>query len=255
MSEFNARMTTPPRSTLPLMRWGLLPILAASCTVTMGAFAADPGSARVLDSVEVDLGARSLIYNRVETPTLKPQPAPAPALPEPVPTEAELAAQRAWDAKEDVFLFLCCTVYDSTLTEIRWYREDGEYVFWSRINFNHFRGVSGFETQHARYTLIMGLGDEDSEALKAIPHPKLAFAQYQVVKFPPTGFDPQVATALDALHGYYGANKIQLARQFEEAEALRLEQEAWLRAHPPVPKDTVINYFPIRSSRNNGGSR
>lgn len=83
--------------------------------------------------------------------------------------------------------------------------------------------------------------------------PKLAVSQYRIVKFPPTGIDPGVTAALDALHGYYSANKAQLTNEFEEAETKRLEQEAWLREHPPVPKDSVITYFPIRSSQ--GGSR
>lgn len=215
-------------------------------------------SAQVIrDSVEVDMGTRSIFYNRIETPVLKPQPTPAPVSPATVEAELtaeELAEWAAWNAKADVYLFLSCTVFDHSVTEVRWWREDGEYVIWSGIDFNHLRGAWGLETDRSRFTLILGIGDESSEETGAVV-PKVPAGEYRIVGFPKTGIAPEVTAALDDLHACYMANRESFRLAFEASEAKRLEDEAWQRANPPVPKDTIIHYFPIRSSYNDGGSR
>ena len=54
---------------------------------------------RVLDSQEVDLGDRSIIFNRVETPILKPQPVP---LATPAPTPAPIPSAEEEEAIEEM---------------------------------------------------------------------------------------------------------------------------------------------------------
>lgn len=202
------------------------------------------------------MGSRSITYNRIETPLLKPQPGPTPVsrgpVVETVPTSEELAEIAAWNAKTDYTLFLSCTVYDRAVTEVRWQREDGEYHLWSGIDFNHLRMGPAFETDRARFFLILGIGDESSEEVGAVI-PKVPAGEYRIVGFPKTGIAPEAVAAMDELHALYNQHRDQFRRAFEDSEAKRLEQEAWDRANPPQPKDTVINYFPIRSSY--GGSR
>lgn len=236
-------------------------IIVSLLWVSTGSIAfAEPGNlvnSQVLDSVEVDFGPRSIIYNRVETPALKPQPTPIPQAPPAVegePTAEELAELAAWNAKADFMLFLSCTVYDRAVTEIHWQHEGGEYVIWSGVDFNHLRGASGFETERARFTLFLGIGDESSESAN-MTIPEVPAGEYRIVSFPQSGIAPDVLLAMDELHAFYRQNREQLRQAYELSEAKRLEQEAWDRANPPVPKDTVIHYFPIRSAYNEGEPR
>lgn len=218
-------------------------------------------SRRILDSQTVDLGVRSITYNRVETPVLKPQPSFAPSSPPFAfipPTAEELAALRAWEAKSDVLLFLSCTVFEHQMTEVRWWRDDGEYVVWSGIDFNYLRSLFDFETEATRYTVLLGIGDaswEDFRAWNAAKQRRPAFpygasssAAYQMVSFPKTGIDPEAKAAFDAIHAYFAAHRERLIWNYEESERSRAAQEAWLKAHPPQPKNTTVYYFPIRSS-------
>lgn len=250
-------------------------------TPTLGAELAsperEPRQLRVLDSQEVYLGARSIIYNRVETPVLTPQPAPAQKSTGPVaeyaPTAAESEETRRWEAMNHVSLALSCTVYDEAATLVRWLRPDGEYVFWSSIDFNHLRGLVSFESGNVYYTIWMGIGNETTddvvrwnaevekdEELRSqypdlrypvppahIAKPTGAYSTYEFVDSPQTGIDPQVKASIDALHVYHAANKDKLAREFAESEVARVAHEQWLKDNPPQPKDTVIQFFPIQS--------
>ena len=58
---------------------------------------------------------------------------------------------------------------------------------------------------------------------------------------------PEALAPLDALHTYYDANRELLAEGYARREAERIAQEQWLKEHPQVPKDTVINFWPKRS--------
>lgn len=225
---------------------------------------------RVLDQQVLDLGNRSIFYNRVETPVLKPQPPPALAPVSRPPTAAELEMMRKWNAKADVSLFLSATVYDRRITEVRWWRENGEYVIWTTIDFNFLRGLCQFETSDTRYSFLLGIGNETSADIAAwnaeidkrglpasykhqIPTlPSLLGAAsgnstYKVVSTPKAGNHAAVLKAFDELHRYYDANRDRLVREYEESEAARIAQEKWNKEHPPIPQDTSINFFPIKS--------
>jgi hypothetical protein len=53
---------------------------------------------------------------------------------------------------------------------------------------------------------------------------------------------------IEALHTYYDANAAKLAAELRQREAEQAAHERWLKEHPPIPRDTMIEYFPIRSS-------
>lgn len=242
----------------------------------MSASAAESGSiggARVLDSMEVDLGARSIIYNRVVPPVLKPVPMPTPVVvvPEHVPTAAELEEMQRLESKRYACAFLLCAVYDGEFTEVEWY-EGGQWVsFLSTINFHYLSPLSDFETPGSYYSIFMGLGDCGREEFAlfagnaSAPRPwpsGLLQRQKQtgksVWRILAQGPESRGAVqAIEELHRYFDAHRDKLTGEYEEGEAARLAREQWLKEHPPVPKDTVINYFPIRSSHNGkvGGSR
>jgi hypothetical protein len=215
--------------------------------------------ARVLDSQEVDLGERSIIYERIETPELKPTP------PEPVQRalsgempDAGLPPQQ-WVERKQVTLFLSCAVHAGAVTEVRWHRAGGEIVFWSMIDFHHLRTVSDFHAGDTDYFLMLGIGDAPegeagvpagdplrtrAESPASLLAPFAGPSGYRLASFAP----PDAVNAIGDLHRYFDANCGALIRAFEESETARVAREEWLEANPPQPKDTVIRYFPIRSA-------
>jgi hypothetical protein len=217
---------------------------------------------KVIESQEIDFGDHSVILNRVEAPELKPTPTPEPkqAAPAQNASVEELGALEG-AAKPEVFMFLSCTVFDHKVTEIHWQRADGQYVIWSSMDFNLMRGEMFVETEGVRYQLFLGVGNEsraeveqrnaelDAALRRTIPDlgESTGTACYKVVSFPKSGVSAEVTQALDLLHRYYDTNHDRLVQQYAESEAARIAHEKWMQEHPPVPQDTTINYFPIKS--------
>jgi hypothetical protein len=231
----------------------------------------------VLDRHQVQFEDKSITYDRIETPVLKPPSPSGPPVTEPPPlppTAAELEALRQWEAKTHLDLFLSVTRYDNGISEVQFWHEGGGYVFWSNLNFGHLRNVIDFETPQSVYWFLLATGDQrlsdlaawnaevqakglSSAWLRAIPILSSGVAQpgYVLISSPPTGARPEALQAIEDLHRYYDAQKTELIRQFEQSEAARRAQEEYLLAHPPQPKPTVIQYFPIRSSSKRGEAR
>ena len=117
---------------------------------------------RILDTQEVQLGTRSIIYHRVETPILKPQPeplaTPAPT-PAPIPSAEELAEQARWDAFPQMNLFMSCTVYNDALSQGSFHHEGVNVVFWSTINFHYLSQTYDLMTPDCYYYLFVTAGD------------------------------------------------------------------------------------------------
>ncbi len=223
----------------------------------------------VLKAWKVDLGNRSIFYNLVAPPVFPSSPSLPPApVAAPISAEAAEAFLRLSHKKLEL-LFFSATVYDRRVTELRWSDKGREYRAFSNIDFNCFSGPDRFETEDTVYLLEMGIGNETTdqvegsnrfapgqgqpkEASHRIPGPE-AFsstrAEYFLVK---SEFDlPPPAEALagmDALHRYYNANRNKLLEDCLEREASRLAQERWLAEHPPVPKDTIIHFWPKENS-------
>lgn len=219
---------------------------------------------QVLDQKKINLGNRSIIMNRVVPPVL-PQPPPPP----PQPTAEQVAAAKAaWDRephKKFEILFLSATVYDHNVTEIRWYGGKREFRVFSNIDFNYLRGAGEFETEDTVYMLLMGIGNETTESIAefnqyAAEHglPKRAWkqqvpavetfsqtrAEYMLIddKTQPALAEDELAP-LDALHTYYDANKQRLIEDSIKLDAANAERAQWLKEHPPIPKDTIINFW------------
>lgn len=221
----------------------------------------------------MDLGNRSILYNFVETPALLPLPVSLPS-PSPSPPAAfdDFQSSGTWNSKPEVSLFLSATVYDHAVTEIRWWREEGEYVIWSSADFNLLRGTIDFETPQVRYSIFLGIGNESRAEIEqwnayvlanrlapdlrrrvpAIQALSPGRSNHRIVSPPKFGTRVEALRTLEEIHRYYDANRVRLAHEYQESEAARIAQEDWQRQHPPVPKDTTINFFPIKSAYREG---
>lgn len=221
---------------------------------------------QIIEGVEVKLPDRSIFYQRA-APPIPPTPRPSTPVPEATPLSlAERAAAEARAKKKFEVLMISATVYDCRVTELRWYFGQREYRAWSNIDFNYLAGQGEIETEDSIYWLIMGLGNDTAESVAAANeraaaegwnwHKELPPAD----RFPPNRAEyilaggsndpkpPSEALApLDALHSYYEANRERLADEYVKREAAQLAREKWLKEHPPIPKDTVIHFWPKKS--------
>jgi len=227
---------------------------------------------KVLESIEVKFPGRSVFYQRVAPPTAPPARTPAPTPVVQPLSLAESAAAEARAKKKSDVLMLSATVYDHRVTELRWRSGNRQYRAWSNIDFNYLAGHTEIETDNIVYFLIMGLGNETRESVAewnrfAPEWERLAAAdglagQWEtkavpdLAKFPAgrstylLSGDPPAddsLAALDALHRYYDANRIQFVADYAKREAERTAHEQWLKEHPPAPQDTIINFWPKKS--------
>jgi len=227
----------------------------------------EPRPVKVIDSQVVDLGNRTITYNRIETPALKPQPtpeaAPVTTAKEYVPTAEELAEIRHWESLRHEYLGGSATVFDGIGTEFRIWTPEGEAVALSSINFNFLQSLWDLEREGVYYSVFFFASGytsaEFAEAKKSEPEwaaqfgefPKEAagMSRFTVVSAPKGEAGQKAIQALEDLHSYFDENRKQLQAAYEESEKARIAQEEWVKAHPPQPVSTKITYFPIRSSQ------
>jgi hypothetical protein len=163
-------------------------------------------------------------------------------------------------------LLMGATVIAHQITEILWKSSTGKtFRAFSDIDFNLFVGVAGFDTDTASYSLFLNCGNERrtpaqiqanavAQGLPVKPIPSLdQFPQghsgyIMVTEMYGMPFDAYDLADMDALHQYFDANKTALQQAAQVRRAQEANREAWRKAHPPSPKDTVIRYW-----RKNGG--
>lgn len=229
---------------------------------------------KVLSTTEINLGERSIIYQRVEPPKeTVPVEVGQPTV-IPTRTAAEMAAMIAQAQRlVRVTLSLSCTVYETGVTEVRWSHEGAEYRVLSSVDFNQVRSVTDFEADGRRYSAFLGIGNAMSASTLARlqasgakfpasmlrPAPALPAdvlsdiaknggSRYVVISAP-TKPDAAAYEGIDALHRYFDAHKAELIAAWQQSEAERIAHEQWLKDHPPVPQDTVIQFWPKSGSR------
>ncbi len=267
---------------------------------------APPVSFRVLESQEIDLGNRSLIYNRVAPPVLAESPPPPPPK-EPVYSPKKLEIMRRREKKAYGLLFVSATVYDRQVTDLRWsVTGRNEVHAHSNIDFNLLAGMTEIETDDAVYLLLIAVGNETRQSVAewnrsvdldgwpvemktilpelrqfpagrstymVVPDDRRAMAKAWRKFARKQGFpeedweisvpepaaenkeaDARIDThaAMDALLSYYDAHRPKLAREYEKRQADTEIRARWLKENPPLAKDTVINFWPKRSTNYRG---
>jgi hypothetical protein len=207
------------------------------------------GNFRVLQRQVVDLGERSIIFNRVAPPA--PAKAQARATQSAASPTSGTTAEVEEPQKKFEVLSLSATVYDHRVTELRWSHDQREYRAFSNIDFNYFCGVGEIETEDTVYMLIMGIGDQPRENAANVPLPESfspTRSEYRLSNETESAVPLEALAAMDALHRYFDSHRARLIEEHAKREAQRIAREEWLKAHPPVPKDTVINFWPKKST-------
>ncbi len=244
--------------------------LHAQTAVSDSSNRAELPATRILDSLEVDLGNRSIFLNRIEPPVLKPWVKPSVEAADStvvyVPSAEELAEEKRFAALRYEWMNVEAAVYVDRGTEVRVWTEQGEVVALSSIDFRLFDWLFHFEAEGTFYSLFCMSYSWTKEELAewrredptsewpvdypTFPQEKDGMSRFEVLAAPVGKAGEAALEAMEALHAYHDANRKALVDAFalrEEARLVLEEQEAARKANPEPPKDTVINYFPIRS--------
>lgn len=146
--------------------------------------------------------------------------------------------------------YLGVAVDDATRASVAEWNHEVEKLGWPREMKTNLTRSNDFPAGYSSYIAV----PDESRALA------LAWNRYltktgappdeflPVPDSPPAGADE--SPVMDAIHAWFDSNKSQLIPGYAARKAAAAERERWLQEHPPVPRDTVINYFPIRSSQN-----
>ncbi len=170
-------------------------------------------------------------------------------------TPVEVRYLGRFDFKWPVAFPLSATIYAGGITRIRWRHEGMEYTAYSSIDFNHLRGVRGFDGPGGEvyYVLNMGIGDAVRESLPedrpSLPEFDAGRAEYVVDVRDAAVLDDAITAPLDALHDWYEAHEPRLKIETQRREAINAAWERHREANPPEVTDTVIHYWPKKSRR------
>lgn len=224
-------------------------------TLSLHATAQTTDSLRVLDSQEVDLGDRKIIYNRLEAPVLKPQVEEASTVETPLSRVEEPPA----DPRPHFTVFCSVTTHPDGASQVRWHHGGEERVVWSNVNFRDFAPLASFQSASATYSILLAgaeIRPEEAKELKAAglleyPPASLPTASAGLHWIAASPLDPEGMRMMEDFHQFYLLHGRTLAAQRREQEEANAARAAWLKANPPVPQDTVVNFFPIRSDYGN----
>lgn len=201
-----------------------------------------------------------MYFNLVVPPVL---PAPAPAQSTPAAPASPDASQEA--QKKYVSLMIIATVYDHQVSDLRLSGLNGPFQAFSNIDFNYLNGVQGFETDDTVYSCFIIVDNQTSSSLASTDPESAELAQVRTalpdLQSAPAGTASQYAVAdgtaetnadatnaLSTLHLFYDTYAAQLILGYQQRIAAAAQAALQQSQNPPVPKDTVINFWPIKST-------
>lgn len=229
----------------------------------------------VLSTTTHEQGGRRITIRKIKPITLPPPPPPAEITITAPETEfrQHLAEYRKTYPKNEL-LFLGATVFRSKdsppRTLVRWWPMDGKktITFWSSADFaliaggiNSFGDSTG-DTHHT----MMGWGNVDIDRMAELyaakgreyDAPDLPDFPEGSASFQITGETKPTAEELvviQSLHDIYNSELARLKIAYKGRERARIERDAYLKAHPPQPKDITLNYWRVEqpASKGKGG--
>ena len=221
----------------------------------------------ILESKVHQRGGRTITIHKIKPIALPPPPDPAPqslAAADPAFQE-RLAAFKEAHPKSDMVM-LGATVYrfkDSPPRTLVNYWPEGSgksITFWSSADFALISGIySSVATDGETRSMFMMWSstevDRIAERLSAhgrkydgpnIPAFPDGLATFTIVGTPPA--DPTVLVPIQSLHDLYNSEFNRLKTAWDCRERARIEHEAYLKAHPPQPKNITLNYWRTEKS-------
>jgi hypothetical protein len=216
----------------------------------------------ILESKDTIIDGQKITFQEIEPialPPLPPPPAPRPL------TAEQIAARDAMigRAPQHRTLMLSCTVYDGKHTFIRGITRTKDtahhWEAWSNVNFRHFNMLQRFQKNEVIYTLLFGIGDEDTAksaarharlgkpytlpAIPELPADSTTDPRFIVTKGNPTAED---LAPIIGLHELYHDNHQDLISEYQRIKANQEREAAERLANPPDSKpDIIIQHWTV----------
>lgn len=221
-------------------------------------------SAPALSIVQVGGSTPKIIMRRLVPKTWPVKPAP-------VAGEWTEEQRAEWRSKRQHFrtMQLSATVYDRRLSEVRWRKNGLEFTLLSNVDFNYLSMIGWLENDRTRWSTFFFVNNIDSEREQRFaglaeakgatytPRPvpdgsvlDFGKADYVIFAEPGDEIPDELVEEMDLLHQHYAANEQALRTSWQNRQELAKAHRAWQKANPPAPKDTVINFWPVRSRTN-----
>ncbi|BCU78561.1 hypothetical protein [Luteolibacter sp. LG18] len=202
-------------------------------------------------------GRISVTTRKVENPRLPDLPPPLPPVDVNDPAvQARMAElrERFQGQEKPVIALISATWYvREKVSRISWWVDGEQMSCMSRLNMLHFGGFGEFKVGERRYALVMGLGSEDTNRLAQLAQSKgRAFVPPDLPAIPEgedfivtkgNASDVQKMQLLRDLHSLAATEGPRMEEAYVAREQANKDREAYLRAHPPKPKDVMIHYW------------
>ncbi len=210
----------------------------------------------IIESQDSIIDGQKITIQEIEPIALPP--IPPPPVPRPLTAE-QIAAREALIARAPKHrsLMLSCTVYDGKHTLIRGITRTENtahhWEAWSNINFRHFNTLQRFQKNDIVFSLLFGIGDEDTArnaarharfgkaytppAIPELPADSTTEPRFIVTKGTPTAED---LAPIIGLHEIYHDHHIDLISEYHRIKTLREQEAAERLANPPDPKPDII---------------
>ncbi len=215
----------------------------------------------VINSKTVQEGNHTVTYNRVAPlPSSAVFPATANGSATSAVNQGSQALQQLQAQQQHtlVSLLLSATVFNHQVTQFSWNYNGVTYQGYSNIDLTLFAGDTEFSVGNTTYSFLInatGVGANPITgapvAVPSIPElPALTATQsaYVVVTTNGVTIPDEAVAPIEALHDYFDANRSAIAAAAAQRQADAAAQAQWVKDHPPVPQNTVINFWPIKST-------
>jgi len=217
----------------------------------------------ILATTNQQQGGRTITLNRIKPIALPPPPPPAPAVDIINPAFQERLAEFWEDHPKSDLVMLGATVYrfkDSPARTLVNYWPEGSrkaITFWSSADFALISGIYSFvatDGEKRSLFLMWSIQDIDRIADLFASHGR-EYHGPNIPAFPegPATFtivgeqpdDPSALVPIQSLHDLYNSEYARLKTAWDGRERARIEREAYLKAHPPQPKNITLNYWRV----------
>ncbi len=224
-------------------------------------------SVPALDERVITTKDRHIIVRRVDPQELPPSVEPST---ESASTVATASPELMGEADEKSFesISLGANVFGDQYSEITWRdTESGEaFTVWTNVSLAYLQPVSVFEDDNTRYDYFgfITFYDYRAELERIEQATELGCEVEMRWKEPPVTFSNEyyeyVVTGdavnvpeklyrqLDALFAYYLANEAELEIQYKNAQTMEVARKKDLAENPPIPSDSVTNFWPGENS-------
>ena len=227
----------------------------------------------ILETKIHEQGGRQITVRKI-SPIALPQPAKIAAPPAPDnPAIQERVVEVQAEHPDQELLFVGATVFHAKDATVRslvqiWPQGKGLPVtFWSSADFSLLSGFASFAGSDGEtHSLIMSWSTEEIDTMAGFiekqgraygiskaPELPAGKATFAVTSEKPTD---ETLASIQSLHDLYNNEHDRLKTAYQGRERARIQHEAELKAHPPKPKDIVLNYWRIeRPASAKGGAK